>query len=1090
MAEDIRHWLEAREFGKYADTFRDNEVDLQSLPFLTDADLRELGVALGTRRRMMSAIAQYVAGENGDRGSDHQLIHRQVTVLFADLCNFTRLSKNLGAEQTHKLLNTYFSAVDDVVAEFGGTVDKHIGDAVMAVFGAPQAHTDDPERALRAAMDIHKKVAALDPPLTVHIGVASGQVLAGHTGSVAHREYTVTGDSVNLAARLTDLAAPRQTFVSSAVKNALGARFHGEMLAEQLIDGLQQPITIWRLGRISSHRGASSYPFVGRRENLDLFASGLDASAAQNKGCIFLVKGEAGIGKTRLTDEFEKIARTREFTCLTGLVLDFGTAKGQDAIQALVRGLLSIIPGSQKKQRQVALDAAIEDGLINETRRVFMNDLLDLTQPPDLRGIYDAMDNKSRNEGKREALADLAIALSRRTPLLLKIEDIHWADPVILSHIGSLARAAIDNPFALVLTTRIVGNPFEVTSNAMLSGFDVTPIDLAPLNTEEAAKIAVSFNNLEDGLVETCIERAEGNPLYLDQLLRNADEIVKGQVPGTVQGIVQARLDLLPEKDRIALQAASVLGQGFSSEALEAVLSGVVFDPSNLLTNALIRPVDGGFHFAHALIKDGVYASLLSSRCHALHRKAAEFYESSDLMLRAEHLEMAEDPHTASAYLDAARHQMLAYRYDVALKIAKKALEFDCDPATRFELNLLSGDLSRHLAELESAVDYFRATLELAEDDIQFCKAHLGLATALRIVDQSDEALACLAKIQNVATKSNFIDVLAEIHFLRGNLYFPKGKIAECEEEHQTSLRYAKEINSFESEARALGGLGDAAYGSGHMLTAHGYFEKCVALAEEHDFTRIAVANSPMLAWTSMFQNDFKMAADIAKKAVDRSVATADKRAGLIGHMCLSELFFCNRDFSHMEQHGVKSKEAILKIETVLFRPAFLITTGRYQQYLEKDYAAAMQTYKDAYEICQQTSESFMGPWILGAIATCARDLEELDWALREGERLLKTRVVSHNHFFFYVEAIEACTRARKWTDVARYADALAEFTADEPLGWCDMHIDAGRALAALGLAGLTDDNTAKLVAISGQAKQIGQLGIQQLIDETLAELA
>ncbi len=189
-------------------------MDGALLPDLTNEDLKDLGVArLADRKRLLKAITELSEGDGQSaihrpRPIPSEGERRQVTVLFADLSNFTQLSNELDAEATHALLNLYFEKVDDIGAGYGGTIDKHIGDNLMAVFGAPLAHTDDPEHAVRAALDIHAAMpglsAELERTLMAHTGIASGQVVASGTGSEAHREYTVTGETVNLASRLQD----------------------------------------------------------------------------------------------------------------------------------------------------------------------------------------------------------------------------------------------------------------------------------------------------------------------------------------------------------------------------------------------------------------------------------------------------------------------------------------------------------------------------------------------------------------------------------------------------------------------------------------------------------------------------------------------------------------------------------------------------------------------------------------------------------------------------------------------------------------------------------------------------------------------
>ncbi len=208
---NVEAWLTDLGLEHYADAFRENGVDPSLLPELTNEDLKDLGVErLVDRKTILKAIARLSESEDEPAAEPSALTtiageRRQVTVLFADIAGYTKLSSELGAEETHALLNRYFGAVDGVVESYGGSVDKHMGDNVMAVFGAPIAHDDDPLRAVHAALDIHERMAPLSEEvghrLSPHIGIASGQVVASGTGSDAHSEYTVTGDSVNLASR-------------------------------------------------------------------------------------------------------------------------------------------------------------------------------------------------------------------------------------------------------------------------------------------------------------------------------------------------------------------------------------------------------------------------------------------------------------------------------------------------------------------------------------------------------------------------------------------------------------------------------------------------------------------------------------------------------------------------------------------------------------------------------------------------------------------------------------------------------------------------------------------------------------------------
>ncbi|MCS5572599.1 MAG: AAA family ATPase, partial [Pseudomonadales bacterium] len=350
--------------------------------------------------------------------------------------------------------------------------------------------------------------------------------------SAAHTEYTITGDSVNLAARLTDLAKSGETLVAASVQRALGESFRGVDLGEQVIKGLSEPVSVWRLDELSAEQSESSQKFVGRSRELGQFVAALEHCSEMGKGQTVIVRGEAGVGKSRLVEEFSNLAQAKEFAIHTGLILDFGTAKGQDAIGALVRGLLDIPRGSGKAMRAEAARRAVNSGWIPEERLVHLNDLLDLPQPPNLAGIHEAMDNATRNLGKQETLGDLIQTKSEATKLLVRIEDTHWADQVILAHLAHLVRAVQSIPVLLILTSRITGDKLDQNWRAGTEGAPLMAIDLSPLDSSEASDLAQYFGDLDEDVISACVERSGGNPLFLEQLLRNADELTAGNIPG------------------------------------------------------------------------------------------------------------------------------------------------------------------------------------------------------------------------------------------------------------------------------------------------------------------------------------------------------------------------------------------------------------------------------------------------------------------------------------------------------------------------------------------------------------------------------
>ena len=493
---DVARWLNGLGLGQYAQAFEDNAVDAALLPALTADDLKDLGVgAVGHRRRLLEAITELRAKPLQDRVAPDAIEgeRRQVSVLFADLAGYTALASRLDTEDVHALLDAFFQRVDRLVAEHGGHVDKHIGDCVMAVFGAPVAHGNDAAHAVAAAIAIRDAMpelsAAVGQTLAAHVGVAGGQVVASGTGSDAHREYTVTGDTVNLASRLTDAAAAGEILISHGVRAELGARLAVADVGRLAVKGLAEPVQAWRVIELRTPTVDSS-PLVGRQGELSQLQSLVGAAVRTLRGGAVLLRGEAGIGKTRLVEEMQRSACTDGLACHAAWALDFGGATGRDPIRALLRGLLGV---SATDDPAATAASVVADGLVADEDRVFLNDLLDLPQPTALRAIYEAMDNARRNRGKRAVMARLVERLSRSQPMLLIVEDVHWAGRVTLAHLARLAVAASECPCLLLMTTRLDGDPIDPAWRAQADGAALTTIDLGPLRVDEARSLARSI---------------------------------------------------------------------------------------------------------------------------------------------------------------------------------------------------------------------------------------------------------------------------------------------------------------------------------------------------------------------------------------------------------------------------------------------------------------------------------------------------------------------------------------------------------------------------------------------------------------------
>ncbi len=615
MSSDIEIWLIENGIDKYVDVFKQNEIDMDSVGELQEDDLWELGIPMGPRKKLLKAIAHFSSigeksvkrdklGKTEDVEINVPGERRQVTVLFADICGYTKLPASLGEEDTHAMLAVYFDTVDRIIGDFGGGVDKHIGDSVMAVFGAPVAHGNDPERAVRAAAAIQQAMPgvskAVGQIVSVHIGIASGQVIASGIGDDDH--YTVTGDSVNLASRLTDQANAGEIFLSEKVKNAV-TNCSVEPQGELRLKGIDTPVRAFQLiGMDAKIVGQKTKPFVGRQTEVQQFSTLAQNCLENSMGQIFYLRGEAGIGKTRLTEHFETAATGMGIKPHRTLILDFGVGKGQDAIGALVRKLLSVDTPSIKSERVMAAESAISNGCISEHQAMFLYDLLDLKLPVELHSAYNAMDNVARNRGKGETLASLIRQSSQTDPLLITFEDVHWADKQLLEMLSVLASSICDQRTIMILTSRVEGDKLSPSWRSSIGSTPLITLDLMPLRSEDAMKMASDFFDTTNQFAISCVERANGNPLFLDQLLRGAETAKDEAVPDSVQSIVQARMDALMPKEKLAVQAASILGQRFSVTVLQHLIDDEHYDCSALIDKALVRPEGNMLLFAHALV--------------------------------------------------------------------------------------------------------------------------------------------------------------------------------------------------------------------------------------------------------------------------------------------------------------------------------------------------------------------------------------------------------------------------------------------------------------------------------------------------------
>jgi tetratricopeptide (TPR) repeat protein len=644
-----------------------------------------------------------------------------------------------------------------------------------------------------------------------------------------------------------------------------------------------------------------------------------------------------------------------------------------------------------------------------------------------------------------------------------------------------LAGITAEATAVLILTTRPEGDPIDSAWRAKIRPASIGTIDLSPLLPAEAVQLASDLLGAGDDRIAACVERAGGNPFFLEQLLRHSGEVAAAAVPASVQSLVLGRADRLPPAEKQALQAASVLGQRVPLPVLRHLLGDETYEATRLVDQRFLVQDSGGLGFVHALMRDGIYGSLLKTRRRELHRAAADWYDGKDLPLRALHLDRAEDPGAAAAYLAAAGSAAAAYRAEQALALAQRGVTLAADDATRAALASLAGEAQQGLGRTEDAIASFRAATEAAPQGAPRLRALLGLGHGLSVLDRFDEAMAIFDRAEREAAEQNLGVEQSRIHTLRGNAYFPRGEIARCLAEHGKALRLAEASDAMEERARALGGLADGYYMRGLFRTAGEMFGRCLEISSAQGFRRIEAANLPMLATMRMMSLQLDEAIQLATRAVELAEKIGHRRAAMVGNTVRS--FACHERGRSREAR--EAGAAGLAIARSLGARRF-VAEGLMQQ-AQSEFDAgdpqALQTIREANDVARETPSYFL-PLGLGLAALIARNAEDRAAALAEGEHVLRDGAISHNFLFFYRYAMEACIVAKDWANLDRYATALERSLAEEPVPMVEFLVSRGRAIAA---AGRGQDAARELERLLARANACGWQAVVPALEAALA---
>lgn len=953
---------------------------------------------------------------NGAREADR----RHATVLFADLTGFTSLAERLDPEEVRAFQNALFDSLAKAVARYDGFVEKFVGDAVMAVFGAPVAHEDDPERALNAALDMVERSNELNKqwsqrlgqPVTLHIGVHTGPVVAGHLGGGGAAAYAVTGDTVNTTARL--LAAASGAILTSDATYALTRHcFSFSQPQELALRGKSAPVTVHRLiGPLAapqSARGLAAHglatPMIGRADELEQLLQSFERMKSGQAQIVSLV-GEAGAGKSRLIAEF--LGRLQKDDLLAGVAIRRMTCSSlgeptYGVFGALFREAYQVEPNDSIEAARQKLSEGLRrlGGLAADADAIapVLSYVL---------GVERAATHLIEPEQLKRQIAMAARALFkhrlRQGPLLIIVDDLHWADAASIDLLHDLADRLADRNLMILLSRR------EVAAHAPAARAAQAEIRIAPLSSDETQALMAALFGVVAGDAFTEIQRlvagrSGGNPLFVEEIVRNlvskgalarrddrwicADARIASDVPPTLHGLLLSRLDRLPDEARRLLQEAAALGIAFDLSLLRAIATdnrGIERWRERLIEADLIAPVDRDqrqYRFTHALVRDVAYQNLLLSRRTDLHERAGLALEAhvgerperlSDLEALGHHWSLSADKARGARYLMAAGDWARAlYANDDAIRHYSRALQtlIDCSGC-----ELLGRAAQERLADLLALTGRRSEALAHYEPLLQNFAAFRDAAAAARIdrkigalhweAGDRARARACFAQgLERLGDEGDPIE--------RAQLFQEIGRLAFRAGEHNDAIAWAERALAAAGDetgadrdqvreaatmrAQAYNTLGVAMARLGRLTDAVGQIERSIKLAEAHELLQTACrgyANLGVL-YSAL---DPRRSIDTCLRGLDAAKKVGDLgfQSRLYANLAVSYCALTDRCEAEGVAAARKAIDLDRRLELLDHLAVPLIVLGQIHQ-CRGEYSLAFAAYDEALELAERTDE-------------------------------------------------------------------------------------------------------------------------------------
>ena len=780
---------------------------------------------------------------------------KQVSVLFVDISGFTSLSERLDAEEVHQLMSRAFDLMLAEVHRYEGTVNQFLGDGIMALFGAPIAHEAHARRAVHAALGIDRVLREYQQELEprgitfrARQGLNTGLVVVGSIGSDLRMDYTAVGDTTNVAARLQQVGEPGKVTISESTHRLVRGYFDTRPLGEIHLKGKAEPVLAWEVVaahetrtrlEVEADRGLT--PFVGRERELGQLLHAFEL-ARSGQGQVTLVVGDAGIGKSRLLHELRRRvgedADWREGHCLS-----FGRAMAFHPLVDLVRRQFAVAD----TDGDAAIATKIEQGLRDVGADVassapYLRALLSV-DPGD--GEVKAMSPVQRRGETFEALRRMLVRAAEQRPQVVVIEDLHWIDSASEQFLAMLVDTVPALRALLVVTYR------PGYSHSFGERSYITRVVPSALSTEDSTRMVAAVltsADVPDDLRRLISSKAEGNPFYVEELVKSLEEsgalrrqgsryeltrpVGEIAIPGTIQDVIAARIDRLADAPKRTLQLAAVIGREFTGRLVDRLTElrqhteGFLRELTalELIFERRLYP-ELAYMFKHALTQDVAYASLLVQRRRELHRlvglaieelyadRLPEHYE-----MLAHHFSRAEDWERALSYqLKAAEKATQAFGLRQALELYENALEAIRRLGDRVPMATLTA-IHRSRADLYLGVGDFSRSREAAEkllglsrrleDRTLEASALAQLASAWQWLEDFPAALQRASEAIEIAERVGARGALTAAVFVHSYVHSVSGELDVAESGITRGLEMAREQSDRSREALALHQLG------------------------------------------------------------------------------------------------------------------------------------------------------------------------------------------------------------------------------------------------------------------------------------------